>query len=78
MAISVLLILAIIKIDSFSYTPLLELFLNICSMHIALRNLPGNFFLRFSASSAESKMAAKILCRSLELEPLPGFVFCLV
>ena len=32
--ISVLFILAIIKICEFSYTPLLGLFLKICSMHI--------------------------------------------
>ena len=32
----------------------------------------------FSTSSAKSKMAAKILCRSLELELLHGFVLCLV
>ena len=33
---------------------------------------------RFSAFSTKSKMAANILCRSLELEPLPGSVLCLV
>ena len=37
-----------------------------------------NFFLRFSVSSTKSKMAAKILWRSLELEPLYGFVSCLI
>ena len=36
------------------------------------------FFQRFLASPTKSKMAAKILCRSLELEPLYGFVSCLV
>ena len=35
-------------------------------------------FWRFSAFPAKPKMAAKILCRSLELEPLPGFVLCMV
>ena len=35
--ISVLFILAIIKIWQYSYTPLLKLFLNICSMHIGPR-----------------------------------------
>ena len=37
-----------------------------------------NFFLHFSVSSKKSKMAAKIICRSLELESLPGFVLCFV
>ena len=37
-----------------------------------------NFFLHFSVSSTKSKMAARILCRSLELKPLYGFVSCLV
>ena len=35
---------------------------------------PVTFFRPFSASSTKSKMAAKILCRSIELEPLYGFV----
>ena len=53
---------------------LLRLFPNICSMHTG----PREFAWRFSVSSAKSKIAAKILCRSLELEPLHGFVLCLV
>ena len=35
-------------------------------------------FLRFLASLAKSKMAAKILCRSLELQLLHGFASCFV
>ena len=45
---------------------------------LALGNLLGNFFLCFSVSSTKSKMATKILCHSLELELLYGFVSCLV
>ena len=45
---------------------------------LALGNLSVNFFLRFSVSSTISKMAAKILWRTLELEPLHRFVSCLV
>ena len=45
---------------------------------LALGNLPGNFFLRFSVSPTKSKMAAKILWRTLEHEPLHRFVSCLV
>ena len=45
---------------------------------LALGNLPGEFFLRFSVSSTKSKMAAKILWRTLQLEPLHRFVSCLV
>ena len=37
-----------------------------------------NFFLRFSVSSTKSRMAAKILWRTLQLEPLHRFVSCLV
>ena len=44
----------------------------------ALGNLPCKFCWRFSASSTKSKIAAKILCHSLELELLHGFVSCLV
>ena len=44
-------------------------------MHIGpLGNLPAKFCWRFLASSTKSKMAAKILCHSLEFE-LHGFVF---
>ena len=46
---------------------------------LALGNLPGKFFFCvFSVSSTKSKMAAKILCRSLELGPLHRFASCLV
>ena len=41
-------------------------------------NLPGEFFLAFKNNSTKSKMADKILCRSLELEPLYQFVSYLV
>ena len=58
--------------------PLLGLFPNICSMHTGPGEFARYFFNRFSVSLTKSKMAAKILCRSLELEPLPGFVSCLV
>ena len=45
--ISVLFILAIIKICEFSYTPLLELFLNICSVHIGPKEFARYIFLAF-------------------------------
>ena len=45
---------------------------------LALGNLPGKFFRCFSAFSTKSKMAAKILCHSLELKLLYGFVSSLV
>ena len=45
---------------------------------LALGNLPGEFCLRFSVSSTKSKMATKILWRTLQLEPLHRFVSCLV
>ena len=45
---------------------------------LALGNLSGNFFWCFSVSSTKSKMAAKILWRTLELEPLHRFVSWLV
>ena len=47
-------------------------------MHIRPKEFTGKFFLRFSASSTQSKMVARILCHSLELELLHGFVSCLV
>ena len=61
-----------------NYIPLPGFFLNICSMHIGPKELARFFFLCFSASSTKSTMAAKILCHSLELELLHGFVLCLV
>ena len=52
-----------------------ELFLSISSMHIGPRKFSLYLiFHRFSAFSTKFKMAAKIVCRSLELEPLYGFV----
>ena len=45
---------------------------------LALGNLPGEFFLRFSVSSTKSRMATKIPWRTLELEQLHRFVSCLV
>ena len=44
---------------------------------LALETLLG-FFLRFSVFSSKSKMAAKILWRTLELKLLHRFVSCLV
>ena len=44
---------------------------------LALGNLPGNFFCVFQFLT-KSKMAANILWRTLELEPLHRIVSCLV
>ena len=40
-----------------SYTPLLRVFLNICSMHIDPKEFARDFFLRFLAFSAKSYVA---------------------
>ena len=47
---------------------------------LALGNLPGHFFFRFSVQLCftKSKMAAKNLWRTLEADPLHLFVSCLV
>ena len=47
-------------------------------MHIGPRDFARQIFLVFSAPSTTYKMAAQILCPSLELELLHGFVSCLV
>ena len=57
---------------------LLGLFPNIGSMHTGPGEFAWYYFLPFSVSSTKSKMAAKILYCSLELEPLHGFVSCSV
>ena len=59
-------------VSALTLKPLLQIFA-VCTL--ALGNLPGIFF---SVSLLKSRMAAKILCRSLELEPLHGFASCLV
>ena len=59
--------------------PGLDYFKKFAVFILALGNLPGYFFfLLFSISSTKSKMVAKILCHSLELELLHLFVSCLV
>ena len=45
---------------------------------LAPGNLPGEFFCVFSVSLTKSKMAAKILWGTLQLESLHRFVSCLV
>ena len=69
---------SVLSLSKFGNIAILRLFLKIFSMHIGPRKFALSFFLRFSASSTKSKMAAKILCRSPELEPLYGFVSCFV
>ena len=66
------------KFGNIAIHPCSDYFLIFAVCILALGNLPGQFFWRFSASSTKSKMAAKIICHSLELELLHGFVSCLV
>ena len=65
-------------VSALTQKTLLGLFPNIYSMHTGPGEFAWYFFLRFPVSSTKSKMAAKILWRTLELKLLHRFVSCLV